>query len=249
MSELLQSQLLQPLNLTPVQANLAERDLLSLEGSGPAAPAFNEFNSLFLRNRFTLQASGAAGSHETYADEITHAGVWDRLSYSLGQYHYDTNGFRANNDLKQDVYNVFVQGSLSPTLSLQAEARHRDIEHGDLFYDFDLDNFSQDFRRSFIADSLRAGAHYTPAPHSDFIASFTYRDQEINFEAPFSDDSQTSHGAIGEIQYLLTLPAFKAIAGGGYYDVRHNPELRDSFHLKHGNAYGYAYIRWPDPLT
>jgi hypothetical protein len=54
-SELLQSQLLQPINITPVQPSLAESNLLILEGAGPSAPAFNEFTPLFTRNRLSLQ--------------------------------------------------------------------------------------------------------------------------------------------------------------------------------------------------
>jgi tetratricopeptide (TPR) repeat protein len=57
-SELLQSQLLQPINITPVQPQLAESDLFLLGGLGPAEPSLNEFNSLFLKNRFSLLASG-----------------------------------------------------------------------------------------------------------------------------------------------------------------------------------------------
>jgi tetratricopeptide (TPR) repeat protein len=89
-SELLQSQLLQPLNITPIQPRLAESDLFLLEGSGPAELAFNEFNPLFTRNRFALQASGAFGSNSTLGDEIVQSGLWNRFSYSLGQFHFET---------------------------------------------------------------------------------------------------------------------------------------------------------------
>jgi tetratricopeptide (TPR) repeat protein len=57
-SELLQSQLLQPINITPIQPQLAESNLQILEGAGPSTPSFNEFNPLFQRNRMTLQADG-----------------------------------------------------------------------------------------------------------------------------------------------------------------------------------------------
>lgn len=46
-SELLQSQLLQPINLTPIQPHLAESDLRIAEGAGPSLPAFNEFNRMY----------------------------------------------------------------------------------------------------------------------------------------------------------------------------------------------------------
>jgi hypothetical protein len=70
-SELLQSQLLQPLNITPVQPSLGEQNLLILSGSGPSQPSFNEFNPVFQRDRFALQASGVAGSFNTFGDEVT----------------------------------------------------------------------------------------------------------------------------------------------------------------------------------
>jgi len=93
-----------------------------------------------------------AGSNDTYGDEVIQSGVWDRFSYSLGQFHYETDGFRPNNDLTQDIYNAFIQGSVSPSLSIQAEARHRDVEHGDLRLNFDLDDFQEEARRSLISD-------------------------------------------------------------------------------------------------
>ena len=247
-SELLQSQLRQPANVTPVQPQLGERELLIVEGSGPAVASFNEFNPLFLRNRLAVQAAAVVGSNDTYGDEVTQSGVWDRFSYSLGQFHYETDGFRPNNDLTQDIYNAFIQASVSPSLSIQAEARHRDVEHGDIRLNFDLDDFQEEARSSLISDSVRFGAHYYPAPHSDFIASFLYRDQDRELkDAPFL--SRSSYGYVGEAQYLFRLPALKLIAGGGYYDVRHNPFLGDSFHIRHGNGYLYSYFRYPSQVT
>jgi tetratricopeptide (TPR) repeat protein len=46
-SELLQSQLLQPVNITPIQPRLAESNLLAISAGGPSDLSFNEFNPLF----------------------------------------------------------------------------------------------------------------------------------------------------------------------------------------------------------
>ena len=46
-SELLQSQLLNPLNLQPIQPRAAESNLLLISAGGPATASYNEFNSLF----------------------------------------------------------------------------------------------------------------------------------------------------------------------------------------------------------
>ncbi|MGH8607588.1 MAG: FecR domain-containing protein, partial [Gammaproteobacteria bacterium] len=136
-SELLQSQLIQPINITPVQPQLAESDLFLLGGLGPAEPSLNEFNSLFLRDRFSLLASGLVGSNKTYGDELVHSGVWKNLSYSLGQFHYETTGFRPNSDLDTNIYNVFAQVGFFPRSNVQLELRREDTESGDLRQLFD----------------------------------------------------------------------------------------------------------------
>ncbi|MBW1790458.1 MAG: FecR domain-containing protein [Deltaproteobacteria bacterium] len=46
-SELLQSQLLQPINITPIQPGLAESNLFLISAQGAAQASFNEFNPLF----------------------------------------------------------------------------------------------------------------------------------------------------------------------------------------------------------
>jgi hypothetical protein len=106
-SEHLQSLLLQPLNVTPIQLQLAESNLLILDGAGPTALSFNEFNP---------------GENSTYGDEVVISGVHDDVSFSLGQLHYETEGFRKNNDQDIDIYNIFIQASLSHKTSIQAEA-------------------------------------------------------------------------------------------------------------------------------
>ena len=124
-SELLQSQLLQPNNITPIQPHLGERNLAILSGSGPTGSSFNEFNPLFSKNGFSLQTSGVIGSLDTYGDEVVHSGIWDNFSYSLGQFHHETNGFRPNNRIDQNIYNAFFQGKPTDGINVQAEYRHQ----------------------------------------------------------------------------------------------------------------------------
>ena len=68
-SELLQSQLLQPLNMTPIQPRLAESNLFLISAGGPGALSFNEFNPIFNRDGVTFQTSGLAGENSTYSGE------------------------------------------------------------------------------------------------------------------------------------------------------------------------------------
>src|SRR5262245_14163439 len=79
-SELLQSQLLQPLNMTPVQPRLSEAKL-GLFSSGPASLSFNEFNPLFNRNGILFQSSAMAGENGTYSGEGVLSGIYKNAAF------------------------------------------------------------------------------------------------------------------------------------------------------------------------
>ncbi len=112
-SELLKAQLLQPVNITPVQPQAAESNILILDTLGSSITSFNEYNPLFTRDRFALQATGFYGSRNTMSDEVVHSGVWDKFSYSLGQFHYQTDGFRPFNRQDKNSYNFFAQAEIT----------------------------------------------------------------------------------------------------------------------------------------
>lgn len=263
-SELLQSQLLQPINITPVQPSLAESDLFILEGSGPTDASFAEFNPLFNRNRLAVQASGVAGGNNTRGDEIVQSGVYDKLSYSIGQFHYETDGFRKNNDQELDIYNLFTQISLSPKTSIQAEFRQNDREAGDLELRFDPDLIYETIRYEERTHSARLGFHHAFTPNSDLIVSSIYLDDdsEVSFEDPdFSSDLEgKSDNFLNELQHLFRYEQFSIISGAGY--LYSDNELTDTttflsvptttvqdFNAHHTNFYIYSQIVFPESVT
>jgi tetratricopeptide (TPR) repeat protein len=146
-SELLQSQLLQPLNMTPIQPRLAESNLFLISGGGPAALSFNEFNPIFNRDGVTFQATGLAGENNTWGGEGVLAAIYRNVSVSLGYSYFDTDGWRTNAFQKDHIANAFVQVALTPATSLQFEYRHRDLTTGDLLLNFFPDDFLPDFRQ------------------------------------------------------------------------------------------------------
>jgi hypothetical protein len=260
-SELLQSQLLQPLNLTPVQPSLAESNLLILEGAGPSAAAFNEFNPLFTRNRLAFQESITAGSNETFGDEVVLAGIRDNLSFSLGQFHYDTDGFRPNNNLNQNVYNVFAQAAVTPDLSVQTEYRYRDLNHGDLFFNGDLSAFDQFLKRELTTDTFRFGMRFAPTTNSNLILSFYYLNSLQNIiqsldSTTRSTTKKNQGGYVGEGQYGFRHEFFDLILGGGIRDVSSDLSERFldklnkvTYNIGHSNTYLYSHIRPFQNLT
>jgi tetratricopeptide (TPR) repeat protein len=216
-SELLQSQLLQPINITPVQPQLAEANLFILEGAGPADPSFNEFNPLFLRNRFALQASGVAGENDTVGNELTQSTVFGRLSYSLGQFHYETDGFRVNNDLNQDIYNVFGQVELSHKTSVQAEYRYTETEKGDLELRF-TGSFVPTLWQEEEVHNMRFGLRHAFTPRSEIIGSFIYQNADLDTDVVpvILELAGEFNHYIAEVRYLFSSRRFHITGGMGY---------------------------------
>lgn len=275
-SELLQSQLLQPINITPIQPQLAETNLFILSGAGPSEPSFNEFNPLFNRDRFTLQADGLAGENDTLGEDAVHSGVQGGVSYSVGQFHYETEGFRENNDQEIDIYNAFVQVALSNKTSVQAEFRSTDTESGDLELNFNPENFSPTLRRTNEFESLRGGLHHAFSPHSDIIASIIYQDadfhlNQVNIGQTSStefDQTRDEDSFSAELQYLFRREKFNIISGVGHFNadlkvattftliiqtptepiISVFPSVAED-DLLHTNLYGYARINYPKSIT
>lgn len=251
-SELLQSQLLQPININPVQPSLAEANLFILNGAGPSDPSFNEFNPLFNRNRLALQLSGVVGGENTFGDEIVASAVQGKVSLSAGQFHYETDGFRDNNDQRQDIYNVFTQISLSPKTSIQAEFRSRDFTHGDLFLLFDPNDFLRDIREEEDVKSIRFGLHHSFTPCSDIIGSVIYLKGDISSVIPEIEAEAEADGYMAEVQHLFRSERFSIISGAGHF--HENREYREILYgessttktsPKHTNLYVYSHINNP----
>lgn len=224
-SELLQAQLLQPINVNPVQPHLAVADLNIITGTAPSAIGFNEFAPLMERNKPQFVASGIVGSNGTLGNEVVASLQRDRTSIGLGQFHHETDGFRPNNDQKHNIYNAFFQYALTPKLNLQAEARSRASEHGDIQLNFS--KFGEDglngrsfYRRELNEQVARFGARYTITPNQELLFSTKYidRDEEIAFSRNENPLTLNLSGLQTEAQHLFRARLFNSIMGGGTYD-------------------------------
>jgi tetratricopeptide (TPR) repeat protein len=162
-SELLQAQMLQDININPVQPSLAETNLSLLTRGGPFIPGLNEYTPLFERNDIQLVGAGLAGRGDTLDFEDitpTPAGLdgkddtlgfegiasalYNRFSISAGAFQYDTDGWRPNAGFDHEINNLFMQAAVTPDLNVQVELRHRESQQGDLAFNFDPEFFSPD---------------------------------------------------------------------------------------------------------
>ncbi|OAI20615.1 tetratricopeptide repeat protein, partial [Methylomonas koyamae] len=235
-SELLQSQLYQPANMTPLQPRLAESNSLLMDGLGPTRQTFTEFNPLYVRDRFALQLSGLIGSNNTWGNETVHSAVLDRLSYSLGQFHYSTDGVGVNNKVDSNIYNAFLQYAINPDLNIQFEFRDNQTETGDLSSTFFRDDVDDAFRRHVHTTTLRGAGRYKIDKDSDFITSFSHLTRSIvdGTQHVFWDDAEFFLNNVNnqqslyteayhlESQYLRKFVLGNIISGFGYLNQNEN---------------------------
>ena len=237
-SELLQAQLLQPINITPRQLQVFQPKFVSFARNesgafdlsiqsavGPSSPSANEFNPLFNSNRVALQASGSAGTGNTWGDNLILSGVIDQLSLSASQSHFENAGLGRNDSLRQNAYGFFAQAALSPELSVQAELNYEEILSGDL-RSFQI---TRDFMKESRRDLARVGAHYSTGPQQDLILTASYENKRLstrdrNFFS-FNAADVTKNYQV-EVQHLFSSSLFKTIAGGSYLRSTRHHEVR-----------------------
>ena len=174
-SELLQSQLLQPINITPIQPTLAESNLQLISSQGPSAAGFNTYNPLFNRNQAAVQLNGLVSENSTWAGEGIVSGIYNKLSLSAGYSHFETDGWRVNNDQDNDIANIFAQYELSYKTSIQAEYRYRDNDRGDIELRFFEDDFLENIRQEDETNNVRVGFRHAFSPASILIGNFSYQ--------------------------------------------------------------------------
>jgi Tfp pilus assembly protein PilF len=271
-SELLQAQMLQDVNINPVQPSISETNLNIVTRGGPDDAGFNEFTPLFERNDIQFDASGVVGNNDTFGGEGVASALYDGLSLSAGAFHYESDGWRTNNNINHDIYEFYSQYAVTPELNLQAEYRHRETDFGDLEFDFDRHDVAPHFEQDSDQDLARAGLRYSPSPQSDVLLSYIYTHRDVtqdNFdEDPFigvvalhSPLDQDSHQA--EAQYIFRADHFNALAGFSYSNTKGDESVRvtfDSFPfldsetpldftIEDYRGYVYANINIPEAVT
>ena len=271
-SELLQAQMLQDININPVQPSLAETNLSLLARGGPFIPGLNEYTPLFERNDVQFVGAGLAGRGDTLEfKDITPApagldgkddtlgfegiasALYNRFSISAGAFHYDTDGWRPNAGFEHEIYNFFMQAAVTPDLNVQVEFRHRESQQGDLSFNFDPEFFNPNFTRLLDQDTGRIGVRYSPSPNADLLLSFigTERNEQQEF-APGVDASADSKGRQAEAQYIQRLERINLVAGFAQATVEQTtsvfgltfPEETEYLH-----GYVYTNVKLPDALT
>jgi tetratricopeptide (TPR) repeat protein len=247
-SELLQSQLLQPSNLTAIQPRQGEGSLFLIGSGGPSTASTTEFNPLFERNRIAAQTTGVFGEDDTYTGEGIVSGIYDKWSVSAGYSGYWTDGFRRNYDQDDDIATFFTQYEFTPQTSAQGEFRWRDLEAGEREIRFFEDDFSPFLEEEAETFSGRLGLRHEFSPNHTVLGSYIFVTKDSSrddFMPEFGPDvipgvvpapdftteiDREERANTVEGQYLFRsdpldrwlgfLESVNVVAGGGYVHVK-----------------------------
>ncbi len=276
-SELLQSQLLQPINITPIQPLLAESNLFLISAQGPGVLSFNEFNPLFNRDQVVVQTTGLVGEQDTYGGEGIVSGIYKKFSFSGSGNHFQSHGWRTNADQNDNIADAFAQLELSPKTSIQAEFRYRHSDRGDLRLRFFPDDFFPGERNKDETKTFRLGGRHAFSPGSTVLTSLMYQHKDTSLidEQPpepalLSLDIEIPESSYSaEAQHLFRSQYFNLTSGAGFFYV--DGEINSTLGLDlppppvgpgpidvsqttltqvhHFNAYGYGYVNWLKDVT
>jgi hypothetical protein len=247
-SELLQAQLFQDININPVQPSLSVTGLDIFSG-GPFRIGLNEYTPLFERNRAQLNLTGQVGNNNTWANEAVVSGVYDWFSISGGQFYYTSDGFRRNADITNSVYNLFTQAALSPQVNVQAEFLSRDTNSGDRTMNFEPDQYKQDLRLENNEQTARLGARLSPGPNTHVLTSLIYSNVDFNQteRTPAFVQNNVSRNDNEGFQYENQLTHLyrnlSFIAGYGLYNINSDFNKQKHDNISGANFYSYNNLQ------
>jgi hypothetical protein len=149
---------------------------------------FAEFAPLYETNGLRAYAAGGIGNNDSWFDEVSATLLHDRVSLGVGQFHTETEGVRADNDLEHDI--LAAQGTIQLSRSLSAFGQYiyRDTRAGDRRLRFDLDGDVLPALDTGLERQIgRIGLNYTPDPKLTLLALAHYSETEIDVSDAFTD--------------------------------------------------------------
>ena len=250
-SELLQSLLLQPINVQPLRPRLAREGLGIIDLQGPFRVGFNEFSPLFAADGLSLLGDGFGGTHGTYGDNLVLSGIRQNASFSAGQFYYATDGIRPNDQLRRDTEDGLVQVALSDRVSVLGEYRHSALHAGDISHYFDPNSFTLTGAQTEDRAQYRLGGRVNAVPGITVVGVWTQQHLTATADTGLGFTADTTQkGDFGEVAVYFSRPQFNVVAGGGYFDG-HLEILGDFFgssfvvadtDVTHANAWIYGTV-------
>jgi tetratricopeptide (TPR) repeat protein len=264
-SELLQAQLLDQEHTISLGPQFFETNSVSPQSFSNASASLNEYSSMFFRDGGGLKATGVLGSYGTRSGELLFSGRKERFSLSLGQYYYETDGFRPNSDLIQKDFRGLIQFKPFPQTNIQFEAGGSSKEQGDRRFlaRLDFNPFSESLSQSDISRNTRIGFSHTFQNDSKLIGSAYQR--ELDFRqsqvrsGPFGDATEAlgaqEEAKLIELQYVGHAGSWDHVFGLSSLNSKFDLDIdvgpgifstKSQIDIEHDKFYAYSRKNWKD---
>ena len=213
-NEAFQARMLQPISVQPFAPQLALTNVYIAESAGPIALEHLQATSGFARNGLDFQVSAITGGLGIRGEDLVVAGLYDRMSFNLGQYHYEFDGFRLNNDFEHDAYSGHFQYRLSPETSFQTELRSTRVNRGDTMLLFDPDRLNTQARHREESDSIQVGINQRLSTRGRLIGSVTLQQGQVSATSgdAFTIDVDADISIV-ELQHIGTFSRWNIVSG------------------------------------
>ncbi|MBK0399143.1 FecR domain-containing protein [Limibaculum sp. M0105] len=209
----------------PIQPSLSESDLALLNGPGATRPAFAELFPFFDTDGVRADVEGFGGTQSTFGDEASFTALHRGVAVGVGQFHYQTGGFRSNDDVRHDVVSVRLKGQVAPSLDLFGEYRYRNTVAGDRTLEFDLRDGDDSIDIQDERNLVRAGGHARIGANHDVALVGTYvrtnegrRAGDATFSRPLLTTSGDSESYSVQAQHVGRFGNVSTVSGLSYDD-------------------------------
>lgn len=179
-NEALQAGLLAPVGSTPLAPGVGETAMLVLPGAGPQEMGINEYNSSFSTNGVKGFVSALTAGNDTQATQGQIQLVGNKIDLALGQYHYSSDGFKANNDRDYLVYDALLKYQFFDDLKVLLSAGKRNDDLGDLSKAFREVAGAPMLRKRGEKDSYSLGFVYSLQNEFNLVALRSEKQENIN---------------------------------------------------------------------
>ncbi len=270
-SELLKSQLFQPLRLNLLPPQTIATDLGILRNAGPSQAGYNEYNALFHRQGWAAQLNGVVGNRGTWGNDLVIGALYDHFAFSVGQFHYETDGLHPNGQRQRDIGNLLMQWQPFEAFSGLFEYRYSRRTAGDIVQNrlYAEDPVVPDDVRE-RRNVWRLAGRFDWSPRLTTLLNFSYNTEDFReryvateqgvpyAQADFEEDEK---GYTFEAQQLFQWDDRQHFTLGAKYTAQDiaqieqltffggqwPPTLNDE-RLRVGSVYGYYQGRVVEPL-
>jgi Flp pilus assembly protein TadD, contains TPR repeats len=161
-----------PIGTKELSVGISETGLLILPWVSPSHVNTHEYTSLYSPRGMHGNAKTFLGNQNSRGYQWQLQNVSSRTSISAGQYDYQTDGYRENNDLNAHINEIVLQHQHNDSLKLLITGTTSEERFGDLINAVNSPSFDDNIRKHHDLETiLLGGAYQLPARTTLFLSA------------------------------------------------------------------------------